>query len=65
MSLLILYSVFELTALSNLSNNSTFISGFHHQIMSGQLMRREKPKPRSMAHVSLFLNVISALEGTL
>ena len=32
---------FPSTALSNLRNYSMFISGFHHQIMSGSLMRLE------------------------
>ena len=35
------YLVFETTILSNLRNYSTFIFGFHHQIMSGSLMRLE------------------------
>ena len=34
-------SVIESTALSNLRNYSMLISGFHHQIMSGSLMRLE------------------------
>ena len=33
--------VFELTALSHLRNYRMFISGFHHQIMSGSLLLKQ------------------------
>ena len=35
------FSVFVSTALSNLKNYSMFISGLHHQIMSGSLILKE------------------------
>ena len=46
--------MFKSTALSNYINYGMFISGFHHQIMSGSLIRLDYLKLRSMAHVSLF-----------
>ena len=57
-------SVIESTALSNLRNYSMFISGFHHQIMSGHWwgLNSRNFEVRPML---LILNVISALEGTL
>ena len=47
-----------------LRNYSMFISGFHHQIMSGSLMRLNS-RNFEVWPIFLFLNVVSALEGTL